>query len=592
MIGLLLLAAAGAAAAPDPAWLTLAERTGFRETARYEETLDYCRRLARESPWIRTTTFGTSPEGRDLILVIASKHGAFTPRAARRAGTPVVLIQAGIHAGEIAGKDAGLMLLRDIAIARTEEALLDRATLIFLPIYNVDGHERFGPYHRINQDGPAEMGWRVNARGLNLNRDYMKADAAETRAWLALFTSWWPDLTIDLHTTDGSDFAYDLLYLADTGPNVAEPVAAWLDRALRRRVLPAVERAGHRVAPYFYPVDGTDPKAGVNGYEITRPMLSNGYTVLHHRPSIVVEAHSLKDYATRVRATYAMLRALIEEVNRDPVALTDAVTAGAAHGARPGRVPLRFSAPATPREVEIEGVSYHREPSAISGAQRIVYGTDPETWTVSWPVGREVTVAVEKPTAYIVPAPWTEVHARLAAHGLRLLETTAKVTIEVEEYRLTNPVWADAPFEGHHTVTFDTAPEGARVRTFPPGSIVVPMDQPSSHVAVHLLEPQSPDALVSWGFFDVIFERREYAERYALESIARAMLRTDPSLQAEFDRALEDPEFAADPARRLEFFWRRSPWWDEGIGLYPVGRIRGALPAATRPYGAPGAGRP
>src|SRR5262245_1360573 len=188
-----------AATAPPEDMKTLAERTDFAETSRYEETLAYCRRLEKGSRWIRTTSFGVSPEGRELILVIASKDRAFDHDAAAKSGKAIVLIQAGIQAGEIDGKDAVMMLLRDIAVTGRYPTLLDGAIVLFMPIYNVDGHERFGPYNRINQNGPKEMGWRVTSRNLNLNRDYMKADAVETRAWLRLFTSWRPDLIVDCH---------------------------------------------------------------------------------------------------------------------------------------------------------------------------------------------------------------------------------------------------------------------------------------------------------------------------------------------------------------------------------------------------------
>ncbi|PYS53263.1 MAG: hypothetical protein DMF68_00090, partial [Acidobacteria bacterium] len=171
-------------------WQTLSEKTSYRETPRYDETIAYSRKLAAASPLIRYESFGKSGEGRDLPLLIAASGDTFTPQSVRRAGKVVLLIQACIHPGESDGKDAGLALLRDIAITKTRTALLDHAVILFIPIYNVDGHERFGPFNRINQNGPAEMGWRVTTTNLNLNRDYMKADAPETRAWLKLWTEW------------------------------------------------------------------------------------------------------------------------------------------------------------------------------------------------------------------------------------------------------------------------------------------------------------------------------------------------------------------------------------------------------------------
>ncbi|HKC66250.1 MAG TPA: M14 family zinc carboxypeptidase, partial [Pyrinomonadaceae bacterium] len=194
-------------------WRTLAEKTNYRETPRYDETIAYSRKLADASPLIRYESFGKSGEGRDLPLLIAASGDTFTPQAVRRAGKVVLLIQACIHPGESDGKDAGLALLRDIAITKTRTGLLDHVVILFIPIYNVDGHERFGPFNRLNQNGPAEMGWRATSTNLNLNRDYMKADAPETRAWLRLWTEWNPDLLIDCHVTDGADFQYNITYI-------------------------------------------------------------------------------------------------------------------------------------------------------------------------------------------------------------------------------------------------------------------------------------------------------------------------------------------------------------------------------------------
>src|SRR4029453_7130063 len=157
--------------------------------------------------------------------------------------------------------------------------------------------------------------------------------------------------------------------------------------------------------------------------------------------------------------------------------------------------------------------------------------------------------------------------------GLKLQRLTAPVTGTFDGYRLTDPNWAATPFEGRQQVTFKTERLTGMQRTFPAGSIVVPMDQRSSAVAAHLLEPQGPDSFVAWGFMDAIFEQKEFGESYVLEKLAREMLAKDPGLRAEFEKALEDPAFAASSNKRLDFFYRRSPWWDERIGLYPVGLV-------------------
>ncbi|MBK7935048.1 MAG: hypothetical protein IPK01_16565 [Acidobacteria bacterium] len=184
-------------------WRTVAEETGYAKTSTYAQAVAFAKRLDAASRDVVYKSYGKSGEGRDMPLLIAAAGGAFTPELARKQGKAVVLVQAGIHAGEIDGKDAGLALFRDIAITRTRADLLKDVVILFEVIYNVDGHENSNAYMRINQNGPDEMGFRANATNLNLNRDYMKADAPETRAWLGLWNTWRPDVFIDCHVTDG-----------------------------------------------------------------------------------------------------------------------------------------------------------------------------------------------------------------------------------------------------------------------------------------------------------------------------------------------------------------------------------------------------
>ncbi|MFP5247209.1 MAG: M14 family zinc carboxypeptidase, partial [Thermoanaerobaculia bacterium] len=195
--------------ANDP-WITPSEKDQLRTTPRYDETVAYLKRLVAAAPQLKMVSLGKSGEGRDVWMVIASKERVFTPEGLRK--KPILFAQAGIHAGEIDGKDAGLMLLRDMTVRGTKRELLDGANFLFVPIFNVDGHERFNRFTRINQRGPEEVGWRTNARNLNLNRDYMKADSPEMHAMIRALDTWQPDLYVDLHVTDGADYQYDVTF--------------------------------------------------------------------------------------------------------------------------------------------------------------------------------------------------------------------------------------------------------------------------------------------------------------------------------------------------------------------------------------------
>lgn len=588
----LALLPAGMMAAPAD-WRTPAERSDYRETPRYDETMAYARRLAAAAPrQVRIEGFGRSGEGRELVVVIASKDGVFDPEALHRAGRPIVLVQNAIHAGEMDGKDASLALLRDIVVTKEKAALLERAVIVVIPIYNIDGHERFSAHNRINQNGPEETGWRTQGRNLNLNRDYMKAEAPETRAFLKLWNRWLPDLFVDTHVTDGADFQYDTTYGIDTGPDVFPAIAEWNRKVLAPWLETSVGAAGQVIGPFVNLKDDTDPARGLRlGQD--QPRFSTGYINLQNRPAVLLETHMLKDFRTRVQGSYEFLRALLEVANRDAGRLVEmsraadaaTVAAGRRHDAA-ARLPLRLEPDGTTEPFLFRGYGSKITESEISGARRIEYTKEPIEITVPRQIALKVTLAVAPPLAYIVPAQWGPVIEALQAHGLRLLRTARPWEGEVEIYRCEGPIWHGRPFEGRQ-VLFQPGEGGGRSGAtpgtcaparerlaFPAGSVVVPMDQRAARVAVHLLEPQAPDSLLAWGVFNAVFERKEYAEPYVMETLARDMLAKDPDLKKEFEQRLaDDREFAASPEARLDFFYRRSSWWDMRVGLYPVGRL-------------------
>jgi murein tripeptide amidase MpaA len=562
-----------------PEWLTHAEKTDYRETPRYAETIEYSKRLDKASPLIKFQSFGKSGEGRDLPLLIAAEGDTFTPEAARRAHKPVILIQACIHAGESDGKDAGLALLRDIALTKTRPELLKHVVVLFIPIYNTDGHERVSPYNRINQNGPAEMGWRTTSTYQNLNRDYMKADTPETRAWLGLWNTWKPDLFIDCHVTDGADYRVNITHHHEHHEGVAPSVLAWEKRVINERVEPATEAAGNVVSWYLEFIDNRDLTKGTRDFNGS-PRFSTGYTPLRNRPGILIETHMLKPYRSRVIGTYDFLRFTLEEVNRDPESLLAAGREADEKTLADGRTydpqrrfPLDFELTEKARPFKLKAVESHTEVSDISGATRVIFGTKPLDLTIPMYDELRVKAAVAPPLCYIVPAQWTEVIEVLRAHGLTLQTTKEPATIDVESYRFVNVKWASGPFEGRLMPSFRVETVKER-RTFPAGSVVVPMAQAWARVAINLLEPEAPDSLVRWGFFNATFEQKEYGEDYVVEKLAREMLANDPKLREEFEkRVATDPAFAANPRARLRFFYERSPYWDKQMALYPVGRI-------------------
>ena len=561
-------------------WLTEYERSNCLRTPRYAETVAYCQRLAAACPWVRYTTFGTSPEGRGLPLVILSKEKAFDPGEALKTHKAIVLIQSGIHAGEIDGKDASLMLMRDIAITKERAALLDHAIILFVPIFNVDGHERFGKFNRINQNGPEEMGWRVTAQNLNLNRDYMKADAPEMRCMLNLFAEWLPDFYVDCHVTDGIDFQYDVTYSVELYQNLDPDIVAWLKQSYIPAMTADVQKSGHGIAPYISTREDKDLSKGFTAGPAT-PRFSTGYGAIQNRPTLLIETHMLKPYKARVGSTYEILASTLSIVNREYQNLRKLVLLAdqkVAEVPPTAYLPLRFETTGNSRPMEFKGVKSILEFSDISGSHRLVYSKEPADIVAPYFDEVRVTDSVLVPRYYFIPQAWERAVEVLKSHHVQMRSLSSSLTITVESYKFSNVRWQERPYEGRHPVTF-SAEKISQERTFPEGTWVVPTSQRTGKVLMNLLEPNGPDSFVSWGFFDAIFEQKEYGEDYVLEKLAREMLDKDAGLKEEFAHRLAvDSVFAKSPSARLNFFYQRSPYWDSSVGMYPVARVMEEIP--------------
>lgn len=565
---------------------TPAERSLYRSTPSHVETAEFLANLAgRAGGTMTVTSFGTSAEGRSMPLVVMATDAGVTPERARTLGKPVVLVLAGIHAGEIDGKDAMLALLRDFALgARDLRATLADAVLLVVPIYNVDGHERVSPWNRPNQDGPVlGMGFRTTTAGFDLNRDFVKLETPEARALAALVARWRPHLVIDTHVTDGSDHDWTLTWSWVEAPQLASPLDAWV-RGHLPPALVATEDAGFRTGPYVDLLDGADPAAGFSSW-VGAARYSSGYFPLRRRPSILVEMHSYKPYPKRVKALEAFLAGVLGEVGRGGTELVAAVAKAeaevVAQGARDApasEIALSWQPKPTGETIRWPVYDWHTAASTVTGEPLLDYrrgalhGSDPRGLEVPWVHRSHPEVTVTRPRGYLVLPGWPQIEQTLAAQGLRTCRIEAGLSVEVETLRVEQPQFAPRSYQGRHGVEAKVTRTRERV-SVPAGSLWIPADQPDFELAAQLLEPDAPDSLFAWGLLSLVLERKEYIERRVLETEARRRLAEDPHLAAEWATALGDPAFAADARGRFEWWWRHTPYWDTRVGQLPVLRV-------------------
>ena len=561
-------------------WLTFYEKSGALETPRYAETMEYFRRLDEASPIASMIRFGVSPQDRDLNLFIISSNKHFTHQQVQASGKPIILIQCCIHPGESEGKDAAMMLARDLVIHEKYPKILENLIITIIPIFNVDGHERFGPYNRINQNGPREMGWRVTSTRLNLNRDYVKADAPEMRAWLAMFNLWKPHLLYDCHTTDGVDHQYVLTYKIDTHKDFGGAVSAWAKNDFLPAVIPACEAKGHIIGPFAGPVDKRHPEKGLMG-GVWRPMLSNPYATVRNRGGLLIETHSLKPYNARVQATYDFILVGLQEIAKNPEKLIQAVSDEDDRASQLGRVfdpQKKFAVRYHTRTGRGDSMIYRGyrirvKQGKISNAEYLSYTHEIRDVPTILFEDVEPTVTVSPPLGYLIPQQWTEVINVVKLHGVKTQRLAEDVIGDFECYRFTDVKFSPDSYEGRQRVSYQTHAV-IENRSFKAGTVYVPLGCPESKIIIQMLEPQAPDALVGWGFFNTIFERREYFETFVMEPMAQKMAAKNPALMREFEEKLKDDSaFAVNPHNRLQYFYEHSPYWDEEKNLYPVARV-------------------
>jgi Zinc carboxypeptidase len=556
----------------DHPWITPAELSGMTDSPAYAETVAWLQRLAAASPLVRIITFGHTAQGRSLCAVIASREGIADAARLPASGRPTVLAQAGIHSGEIDGKDAGMMLLRDIAFGG-KDALLDQANLLFIPVLNADGHERRSIWNRPNQRGPIHQGWRTTAQNINLNRDYMKAQAPEMNAVLKLIQEARPALYLDIHVTDGVDYQYDITYgFHGWGGSFAwsPQIGRWLDQTLRPALDADLSKAGHLPGPLVFAKNNRDLSQGIllKPYD---PRFSTGYGDLRHLPTLLIENHSLKPFRQRVLGTYVLIETSLRIVGKHAEALKRAISEDEA--SRVAQLPLNWNRAAdhqTP--MDFAGIASERFDSPVSGIKEVRWLGKP-TELKKMPVHcvTQPGITVKRPKAYYIPATKPEIIRLLKSHGIQMKALAEDIVLTLEHYRLVDPAASASPFEGRHTLVTKVRAESSS-HTLPAGTLRVSTEQPLGDLAIALLEPEHLDSLAAWGFVPEILTRTEYIEGYVIAPLAERMMKDDPKLKSEFEAKLAaDAAFAKDPEARLQWFYERSPFFDREYLRYPIG---------------------
>ncbi|HJW92402.1 MAG TPA: M14 family metallopeptidase [Thermoanaerobaculia bacterium] len=488
---------------------TVAETSNYLSTSRYDDVMAFLSAIQQLDPDIRVETFGTTNEGRALPLVIAGPPGVVNPFSAHTTGLPIVFVMANIHAGEVEGKEAAQMFLRDLVT--THRKLRDEVIFFIAPIYNADGNERMAADHRPTQLGPLNgYGTRENAQGLDLNRDAMKLDSPEAQGLVAnVFARWDPLVFVDLHTTNGSYHGYHLTYSPSLNPNVDDDITDFARGTLLPEIRERMQKK-HGKETYYYGnfVDQLTPEKGWSTFD-HRPRFGTNYGSLRNRFTILSEAYSYIDFKARVEVTYQFVHEIANAVARSGSKMWRIATK-ADERIRRGKVRkqgVRFEL-AKFKDAE---VLWERCVPAEPGSG----APDPETGKgMITRMGEivpvkmtdfgifKVTERADVPFAYLIDPNASKAIENLQLHGVIVERLNRETKIDVERFAVSEVQQADEEFQQHRELTLSGKWKSGD-ETFEAGTFVVRMNQPLARLAFYLIDPRSDDGLFNWNFFEV-----------------------------------------------------------------------------------------
>ncbi len=530
--------------------------------------------LDKISDQARLLEVGKTDVGKPLHLFVINSDGVFEPELFDR-NKIIILINNGIHPGEPDGIDASLMWCKEILEPDNEmSGFLENVIVCIIPIYNVDGALIRSSTSRANQDGPEEYGFRGNARNLDLNRDFIKCDSENARAFSRIFTRLQPDVFVDNHVSDGADYTYTMTLISTQSDKLGGKTGKYLKEKMEPALFSGMDQLGDPMMHYVNTM-GNTPQSGILEF-LETPRFASGYATLFNTLSFITETHMLKPFPQRVESTYNFIKVLIAYCHKNAAEIIDVRKNSRNDWMKMKEWPLNYELDTTKSEkIKFAGYETVSEPSKVGIGDRIRYDRS-KVSEMEIPYYRKFvpTTFVTVPDYYLVPQAWREVIERLRLNGVQMEKMEKDTTIEVETYFLDKFETNGRPYEGHYNHS-GTKVTNRKIKVqFFKGDWKISTKQIARRYLIETLEPQSDDSFFAWNFFDSVLQQKEWFSDYIFEEKAEELLKNDPQLKKEFESLLAtDKDLQNNHWNQLYWLYRHSPYYEKTVNLYPIYRI-------------------
>jgi hypothetical protein len=553
-------------------WQTVFEQSAGKQTVTYEECIRYYRALDAAFSTIHIQQFGLTDAGYPLHLVLFSNDGTHDPAIWHQKNKLVIMINNGIHPGEPDGIDASMMFLRDLATGKIKAP--DNVVLGIIPVYNIGGSLNRNSFSRVNQNGPESYGFRGNAQNLDLNRDFIKNDSRNAKAFAKIFHYLNPDILVDNHVSDGADYQHTMTLLTSQHNKLGSIMGAYLHDVFEPSLYKGMEQKNWNLIPYVS-FEGGNPERNWTAF-YDAPRYSSGYAALFQTMAFMPETHMLKPYDQRVKSTYDLMQTFLEEGSKQAEAIKTTRKKAIDAVKQQQEFPQTYRVDTTRfDQIKFMGYASAQKISEVTGMNRMYYDrSKPYTKEIRYYNYFTGEQLVTKPKAYIIPQGWHEVIDRLAINNVTMQRLKKDTLIEVEVSRITDYRTASRPFEKHYRQSGIRISQQKEKIRFLKGDYVIYTGQAADRFLIETLEIGTDDSYFSWNFFDAILQQKEGYSNYRWEDVAATYLQAHPELRAELDaKKKADEKFAASANAQLDFVYKKSPYYEPAHMRYPVFRL-------------------
>jgi hypothetical protein len=548
------------------------EQSNGHQTPAYFEIINWWEKLDEKSGKVKMLTMDMTDAGYPLHLIVVSNNGDYNFDNIRKNNKRLILINNGIHPGEPDGVDASMLLARDIVINKYK--IPDNIVLAFIPIYNIGGCLNRSSNYRVDQNGPEEFGFRGNSQNLDLNRDFIKCDSKDARAFTEIFHLADPDVFIDNHVSNGADYQHVMTLLTTQHNKLGGEMGEYLNTRFEPALYSLMKTKGYDLIPYVNSF-GDTPENGWPEYWDS-PRYASGYAALWHTFSFVPESHMLKPYDQRVKATYVLMQSFIEFTAKNSEQIKKLRDQAKQLVKSAVEFPINWSLDRSQfKEVIYKGFEAGRKPSEVSGLPRLYYDRNKPFEKMVKIFNRfAVKNSVTKPKAYIIPEGWWKVIDLLKLNKVQMGQLKKDTTIEVEVYTIEDYKTLPRQYEMHHLNSDVKISTDLQLIAFKKGDWYIPMNQKANRFLIETLEPQGEDSYFAWNYFDAILGQKEGFSAYTFEDIAAQYLKNNPEVKSKLEqRRATDTSFVKDGRAQLNFVYQNSPWYEPAHMRYPVYKV-------------------